>query len=415
MYSLPSSVETFTIKNQIHEQIFSLLGNAGKTLFATESYLYTEVRSPWYQATLDILSDIWNTPYKKILVYIGIALTSTLIAPPATSFAAAGETTTFIVTAYYSPLPGQSFYLKGNYEAEKRLNGNGTHGASGKPVFAGMIAAPKSYDFGTQIFFEGMGVGTVSDRGGAIVEAWDRGQAYDRIDIWMGSGESGLRRAMAWGRREVRGTIITTGDTSNMNPIDIYGIDNGRVNLSLYPSVRSSANGGVSSDVLSAFADLGYIVENGDVKKMLLAFQLDHGIISAKTDDGAGNYGPKTKAALKEAHDKFNAIQSDELKAIEKARQEMLDERTAWETRYKQAQNSVLSLSTIRRGENSSKVLTLQSVLSSEGFYKGKKDGQMKGSTLLALKKYQKARGLSQSGIVDNSTREALIVDMLEA
>jgi peptidoglycan hydrolase-like protein with peptidoglycan-binding domain len=148
---------------------------------------------------------------------------------------------------------------------------------------------------------------------------------------------------------------------------------------------------------------------------MLLTFQLDHAIITATTDDGAGNYGPKTKAALKDAHDKFNAIQSDELRAIEKARQEMLDERTAWETRYKQAQNSVLSLSTIRRGENSSKVLTLQSVLSSEGFYKGKKDGQMKGSTLLALKKYQKARGLSQSGIVDSSTREALIVDMLEA
>jgi hypothetical protein len=29
----------------------------------------------------------------------------------------------FVVTAYYSPLPGQSFYLKGNYEAEKIMNG----------------------------------------------------------------------------------------------------------------------------------------------------------------------------------------------------------------------------------------------------------------------------------------------------
>jgi 3D (Asp-Asp-Asp) domain-containing protein len=279
MYSFFSSVETFTVKNQVHEQIFSLLGNAGKTLFSTESYLYTELRSPWYQKALTTMTDIWNTPYKKVLTYIGIILASTLMAPPATSFANSVQPTTFIVTAYYSPLPGQSFYLKGNYEAEKRLNGNGTHGASGKPVFAGMIAAPKSYSFGTQIFFEGMGVGTVADRGGAIVEAWDRGQAYDRIDIWMGSGESGLRRAMAWGRREVKGTIITTEDTSNMNPMDIYGIDNGRVNLSLYPSVRSSANGGVSSDVLSAFADLGYIVENGDVKKMLTSFQLDHAII----------------------------------------------------------------------------------------------------------------------------------------
>lgn len=80
----------------------------------------------------------------------------------------------FVVTAYYSPLPGQSFYLKGNYEAEKILNGNGTHGASGKPVFAGMVAAPKSYAFGTRIEFEGLGVGIVEDRGGAIVVAGEK-------------------------------------------------------------------------------------------------------------------------------------------------------------------------------------------------------------------------------------------------
>ncbi len=52
-----------------------------------------------------------------------------------------------------------------------------------------MIAAPKTYDFGTQIFFEGLGLGRVEDRGGAIVEAFVRGQAHDRIDIWVGSGD----------------------------------------------------------------------------------------------------------------------------------------------------------------------------------------------------------------------------------
>ena len=48
-----------------------------------------------------------------------------------------------------------------------------------------MIAAPKSYDFGTNIFFTGLGLGRVEDRGGAIVAAWDRGEPHDRIDIWM--------------------------------------------------------------------------------------------------------------------------------------------------------------------------------------------------------------------------------------
>jgi hypothetical protein len=66
-----------------------------------------------------------------------ILLSSLMILPPDTSFAS-NETSiekTFIITAYYSPLPDQGFYLKGNFEAEKRLNGNGTNGASGKPVF----------------------------------------------------------------------------------------------------------------------------------------------------------------------------------------------------------------------------------------------------------------------------------------
>ncbi len=67
-----------------------------------------------------------------------------------------------------------------------------------------MIAAPKTYAFGTQIFFEGLGLGTVEDRGGAIVDAYVRGQAYDRIDLWVGHGDAGLRRARAWGRREVK-------------------------------------------------------------------------------------------------------------------------------------------------------------------------------------------------------------------
>ena len=81
------------------------------------------------------------------------------------------EETYLVATAYYSPLPGQKYYLRGNYEKEVILNGNGTHGASGKPVFTGMLAAPKSYRFGTRIWVDGLGTGSVEDRGGAIVNA----------------------------------------------------------------------------------------------------------------------------------------------------------------------------------------------------------------------------------------------------
>lgn len=105
--------------------------------------------------------------------YIATAFLAFFSFLPGSGYAAT-ETKEFVVTAYYSPLPDQSFYLRGNYEAEKRLNGNGTHGASGKPVFTGMLAAPSSYSFGTRIEFDGLGVGIVEDRGGAIVEAGER-------------------------------------------------------------------------------------------------------------------------------------------------------------------------------------------------------------------------------------------------
>ena len=115
--------------------------------------------------------------------------------------------------------------------------------------------------------------------------------------------------------------------------------------------------------MLSAFADLGYIVQNNDVPAMVLQFQLDHDVVSSSSDVGAGNYGPKTKAALKAAHDMYNSLRTDELDAIEKARQELLDERTAWEVRYKKASNSVSALSDIQMGQKSSNILALQSFL----------------------------------------------------
>ena len=112
----------------------------------------------------------WALPSLKKYSYIFASLFAFFSFLPNSGYAAS-LTRDFIVTAYYSPLPDQSFYLKGNYQAEKILNGEGTHGASGKPVFEGMIAAPKGYDFGTRIDFEGLGVGIVEDRGGAIVKA----------------------------------------------------------------------------------------------------------------------------------------------------------------------------------------------------------------------------------------------------
>jgi len=51
-----------------------------------------------------------------------IAIQISLLIPFTTNGA---DTKDFIVTAYYSPLPDQEYYITGNYEDELRLNGQG--------------------------------------------------------------------------------------------------------------------------------------------------------------------------------------------------------------------------------------------------------------------------------------------------
>ncbi|USN57068.1 MAG: hypothetical protein H6766_00970 [Candidatus Peribacteria bacterium] len=140
--------------------------------------------------------------YKK-LITISIIATSTFFA---TTYAACTPMT-LIATAYYSPLPDQEVYVTGDFEAEKLLQGNGTHGASGRAVFDGMLAASANYSFGTQIVIDGWGIGQVEDRGGAIVQAGQRGYEYDRVDIWMGYGDRGRVQALLWGKRTVSAQI----------------------------------------------------------------------------------------------------------------------------------------------------------------------------------------------------------------
>ncbi|ALM09701.1 MAG TPA: hypothetical protein DEB30_00570 [Candidatus Peribacter riflensis] len=126
----------------------------------------------------------------------------------------------FILTAYYSPLPGQCCYVKGGYRADKVLNGEGTHGADGTPVYPGMIAAPASYSFGTVVVLPGMGTFTVHDRGGAITEL-PKGE--HRLDIWVGEGEEGLARALAFGVRRVHGSVYAFG---GYQPKERFALDN---------------------------------------------------------------------------------------------------------------------------------------------------------------------------------------------
>ena len=403
-----------SLTSTIRSDIFSLLGNSGKTIFSPETLeLRFSLRFFFSQSFDRAIGLVEKIAYKKPLTYLAICLTTLMISPSETSFAAEpippGTERTFIITAYYSPLQGQKTYYRGSYEADVLLNGNGTHGASGTPVFTGMLAAPKTYAFGTQIFFEWLGLGTVQDRGGAIVDAYVRGQAYDRLDIWMGHGETALRRTIAWGRRTVKWTIVTG---SSAAPIDLTGIDNGRVNLTQYPPVGSVSVGGMSADVIASFADLGYNFTGKDTKSMIVEFQLDNKIIASRDDESAGVYGPKTRATLATLHGVYLTRRKIELDLIESAKQKLLAEHDSWQDDYTQAQTRVVAFGQPRLKQSGDHIRGLQDFLSRWKYYTGTPDGQMTGRTLLALRKYQKSKNIKNTGTIDEPTRSAMIDDM---
>lgn len=379
---------------------------------SSSSLLKAHIRQNVSLVFISEYSQNWNIASLKRYSYIFASVLS-FFSFHADSGYAASVQQNFVVTAYYSPLPNQSFYLKWNYEAEKILNGEWTHGASGKPVFVGMIAAPKTYAFGTRIDFDGLGVGIVEDRGGAIVKAWERGYTSDRIDIWMGSWESGLRRAMVWGKRNVTGTITTDTTAPLLNFRDI---DTWRVDLKNYGRVTTTVSSVyLSTDVISQFSDLGYTVEGSDVRSMVIEFQKDHGIIKSKNDESAWVYGPKTKSTLASEHAQYVSLRDAEIKKIESEKALLISARNEWESSYQVASMKVSAIGSPRRGETWAHISSLQKALKSKGHYKGKENGIMGGSTIIAVKSLQKSYGIKQTGTIDTATKDALLAMIAES
>jgi len=186
-----------------------------------------------------------------------------------------------VLTAYYSPLPDQCCYIKGSEVADKILNGNGTHGADGTPVYPGMIAAPKSYPFGTRIALPGIGTMTVHDRGGAITE-WDDAH---RIDVWAGHGEEGLARALAFGVKRVKGTVYPPKAEKPAEAVDLAKLPAPLERLTPY---IVSENGLL--DVTAKFGEKSFSVT------ILQQALKDAGYFSGAT---TGTFGDQTRESLR--------------------------------------------------------------------------------------------------------------------
>ena len=402
----------------------------------------------------------------------------------------------FVLTAYYSPLPNQCCYVKGGEHIDKVLNGQGIQAADGTPVYPGMIAAPSTYPFGTIVNLPGLGTFEVHDRGGAINEL---GNGKHRLDIWMGHGEEGLARALAFGLQSVTGTVYPNGtdrpevsfDMSSI-PAPIQQLQNylvekdnllalkpkaGDKGLSVYllqdylrktGYMNSGATGFFGeetkkswyaflkdyqlaiTDVLSeksaayllgahrrqgakepfvGYVDSGSSKEeviqaqrilrflgyykgrtNGEyddnVRRSILKFQQDYGLVGTESDPGAGRIGPITKKSIeREWNRRIVASHADRY----------LDLHTIDETLEKKGNRIEQFL-----GEeyNGGQVRLLQQALADLGFFDAQKiNGNFGGLTKEAVTKYQLDRGIittrsdTGAGYVGPSTLQSLRKD----
>ncbi len=300
-----------------------------------------------------------------------------------------------LVTAYYSPVEGQYAYYRGDYDSEKTFNGNGVTGADGTKVYAGMLAAPASYAFGTEINLPGIGVGTVHDRGGRIIE-WDKenqGENLHRIDVWMGTGEEGLARALSWGARRIRGTVYPLG---TVQPRESIALDTIAAPVSLLLLMPKSDDATYLGALLGQkryavkmlqgiLADLGYLKDAAtgyfgvSTQTSLLAFQQSTGI------DGDGSaIDQQTYAALEVA----KAMRTDSHPAI---------------------------ASGLRRGSRGKNVQELQRTLRYLGFYRGRTDGMYGKAVIDAVTAFQLDRkviltkNIVGAGMVGTKTSTAII------
>ncbi len=216
----------------------------------------------------------------------------------------------FTVTAYYSPESGQVFYYKPTFQEEVTLNGEWHVGASGKEVFNGMLAWPATYTFGSIIYFPGLGVWEIADRGGAIVLSWERGQNYDRIDVWMGRGEEGLIRALTFGKKNMTwyfcdSSIVKTSPKNSLIRWNVPVLKN-FFDVAIRIQQLDEGRNDIRTRTLQKYlVKLWYLNKKyrnwnyeSHTKKALCNYQVAKKIISAKSPD-CGTFGSMTRYTMK--------------------------------------------------------------------------------------------------------------------
>lgn len=328
----------------------------------------------------------------------------------------------FVVTAYYSPLPDQEHYLTGNYEDEVILNGQWIAGASGQKVHSGMLAAPGKYAFWTKIYLEWLWVWVVHDRGGAIVPAGERGYNYDRIDVWMGYGDEGLKRALWWGKRTISGYIVDQNSMVNIH-IDSLSAPNWATEWlkkntpakqTVIPNIFQvnlwkGNDSYYVQELQNILAELWYEISASGIYdsqtiSAIFLFQKDQNILQNESDIWAGYYGPKTRETLQKVYtvyqQQIQKIAENEAKALVKAQDaiELIGNPEYWDIH--------------------SWVRELQVSLAKLWFFTEKDTAIFGDKTKKALIEYQlkgniiESEAQSDAGIFWEKTKQALLQDL---
>lgn len=314
-----------------------------------------------------------------------------LIAPPGVAGAPAMEEKEFMITAYYSPLPDQCCYVRGTYAADTLLNGKGIAGADGTGVYPGMAAAPQSYAFGTRIALPGIGTVTVHDRGGAITELET---GADRLDLWMGYGEEGLARALAFGVQRMKGTVYPLGVSQ---PAELLALSNFSAPLGMIrPYLREEP------DLLALNPQMD---EKSVAVELLQKNLMDLGYLH---EAASGWFGPATKAALQGFLDDMRLTESSE-ELSEKAAAYLV----AANARRKEKEPIA---GIIERGSPAKEIIAAKRTLRFLGYFRGRTNGTYDDALFDAIVVFQKHRGLVAdtaspgAGRIGPKTKQALLL-----
>jgi peptidoglycan hydrolase-like protein with peptidoglycan-binding domain/3D (Asp-Asp-Asp) domain-containing protein len=288
--------------------------------------------------------------------------------------------------------------MRGSYEADKKLNGNGTNGADGSEVFMGMLAAPKSYQFSTSIDLPGLGVGEVHDRGGAIKEK----KKYHRIDVWMGHGDEGLTRSLNWGMRYVTGKVYFAKKAVPLS-LSFLSVPSASPKITKKKADVMVINknikfGQVDSQVVKLkeiLFSLGYFKEETQnnffgeaLKRAVIKFQVDQKIVSSANSYEAGYVGVKTRTMIQKKIKSpivVTATKSAPVKQI-----------TSMAANQKESIQLAIQAGV---GKNSqvSDVKNLQVLLAAIGYYQADINGKYSDEMVAAVFAFQKDQGILKS------------------